>query len=272
LLLHQDYEIATLDKLTPHPENPRRGDVSAIADSINAHGFYGAVVAQRSTGHVLAGNHRLLAARKEGLTELPVVWVDVDDEMARRILVADNRTSDLGSYDDALLIEILSELSLTETSLDGTGYTRDDLDLLAETLEAAEAEPTLEYTRKTDAIRYEPTGPCPEVSELVDRTKTEALLEQIAAADLPDDVRAFLVAGAQRHLVFDYAKVAEFYAHADPELQELMEASALVIIDFNDAIQNGYVRLSTRLQAILAKDQEERERRDADAALERASA
>jgi ParB-like chromosome segregation protein Spo0J len=270
-ILSQNYEVTDLSKLTVHPENPRRGDVSAIADSINAHGFYGAVVAQRSTGYVLAGNHRLLAAQQEGLTELPVVWVDVDEERARRILIADNRTSDLGTYDDALLIEILSDLALTEESLGGTGYSKEDLNLLAETLEAAEAElePHLEYSRKTDAIIYEPTAETPPpVSELVDRTKADALTEQINAADLPDEVREFLIAGAQRHLVFDYAKVAEFYAHADPELQALMEASALVIIDLEDAIENGYVRLSSRLQTLLGKDLEERDRRDGAAAAE----
>lgn len=263
MLLNQSYELTPLDKLTTHPENPRRGDVSAIADSIHAHGFYGTVVAQRSTGHVLAGNHRLMAARQEGLTELPVVWIDVDDDRARRILIADNRTSDLGSYDDALLIELLADLALSEQSLAGTGYTSDDLELLARALEEAEQDPTLEYTRKKDAIHYVPTGPKPAASTLVDRTKTDRLVAQINEADLPEDVRSFLLAGAQRHLVFNYARIAEFYAHAEPELQELMEASALVVIDFEDAIQNGYVRLSTRLQEILARDLEERARLDA---------
>lgn len=59
-----------LDRLATHPENPRQGDVAAIAASIETNGFYGAVVAQKSSGHVLAGNHRLLAARERGDTVL----------------------------------------------------------------------------------------------------------------------------------------------------------------------------------------------------------
>jgi hypothetical protein len=59
----QAYELVEVGELEPHPDNPREGNVDAIAESVEANGFSGAIVAQRSTGHVLAGNHRLLAAR-----------------------------------------------------------------------------------------------------------------------------------------------------------------------------------------------------------------
>ena len=123
----QEYEERVpLDRLRPHPENPRRGQVGAILSSIEAHGFYGAVMAQRSTGHVLAGNHRLLAAAEAGLAELPVVWVDVDDDEARRILLADNRSSDLASYDEAGLAELLGVLEDTNAGLAGTLFDAND--------------------------------------------------------------------------------------------------------------------------------------------------
>lgn len=257
MLLQQAFELTSVDALTPHPENPRVGDVDAIAESINVHGFYGAVVAQRSTGHVIAGNHRLLAARKQGLPELPVAWVDVSDEEARRILLADNRTSDLGDYDNEQLVQLLTDLlENTEAKLAGTGYDEADLAALSE-------EPRVDYSTRTDSVQYEPSGECPEVSELVDSTKTETLLNQIAEAELPDEVRDFLVAAAQRHLVFDYAKVAEFYAHADEDLQRLMEASALVVVDLDDAIWHGFVRVTNRLSEILDLDLKDRENYDA---------
>lgn len=119
-----------LDRLATHPENPRQGDVAAIAASIETNGFYGAVVAQKSSGHVLAGNHRLLAARERGDKTLPVIWIDVDDDRARRILLADNRTSDIGVYDDQTLLDLLVELSETDAHLEGTGYTTDDLEAM----------------------------------------------------------------------------------------------------------------------------------------------
>lgn len=118
-----------VESVRPHPKNPRQGDVGAICESIEANGFYGAIVAQRSTGFVLAGNHRLMAAKAQGLTEIPCVWVDVDDDRALRILLADNRTNDLASYDDTVLAALLSDLANT-SDLVGTGYDGDDLDEL----------------------------------------------------------------------------------------------------------------------------------------------
>lgn len=118
--------------LVPHPSNPRQGDVGAIIQSIEANGWYGTLVAQISTGHVLAGNHRLQAAIHCGLDRVPVHWVDVDDDTAHRILLADNRTTDLASYDEHALADLLVEMGKTG-NLDGTGYDGDDLDdLLAE--------------------------------------------------------------------------------------------------------------------------------------------
>lgn len=109
--------------LIPHPENPRVGDVDRIRESLRAHGQYKPVVVQTSTGYVLAGNHTRKAAIAEGWTELDAVFRDVDDEEARRILLADNRTSDLGGYDSGALLDLLGQLP----TLDGTGYTSEEL-------------------------------------------------------------------------------------------------------------------------------------------------
>lgn len=119
--------LEPIDSLIEHPENPRRGSVSAIVDSIKAHGFYGYVMAQTSTRHVLIGNHRLRAAREVGLTEIPVMWADVDDDEARRLLLQDNRTGDLAGYDDAVLRGLLTSIQTTEAGLLGTGFNDSDL-------------------------------------------------------------------------------------------------------------------------------------------------
>lgn len=127
--LTQDYQLVPVGELTEHPENPRRSDDRLIEELIRANGFYGVLTVQRATGHVLAGNGRLRAARRVGLETVPVVYVDVDDDEARRILLADNRASDIGVYDDEALTALLSTLQ-EETGLDGTGYTDADLKLL----------------------------------------------------------------------------------------------------------------------------------------------
>jgi DNA modification methylase len=132
-VINQTTETAPIDALRPHPRNPRQGDIGAIHQSIEANGFYGTVIAQRSTGFILAGNHRWRAAQQDGADSIPVTWVDVDDDHALRILLADNRTNDLATYNDEALAELLKDLHASTGTLLGTGYDGDDLDeLLAE--------------------------------------------------------------------------------------------------------------------------------------------
>lgn len=116
-----------LASLRPYPANPRNGDVDLIRESVRAHGQYRAMVVNRRTMEVLAGNHLLHAMLAEGFTEGLAHFVDVDDEEAARIVLIDNRASDLARYDDGLLAQLLESLP----DLDGTGY---DAQALAELL------------------------------------------------------------------------------------------------------------------------------------------
>ena len=124
--IEQDYEMVPVDRITTHPDNARKGSLEVIRESIRTNGFYGACVVQRSTGRILVGNHRYLAAVEEGLAEVPVVWVDKSDEEARRLLLVDNRSTDLASYDYTVLLRLLDEQK-EETSLLGTGWDDEDL-------------------------------------------------------------------------------------------------------------------------------------------------
>lgn len=122
-----------IEQLSEHPDNPRRGDETAIERSMVAHGFYGAVLVQTSTGRILAGNHRTRVARRLGEQTVPALFVDVDDDQARRLLLVDNRTNDLARYDDADLVALL-ELLADESDLSGTGFSEDDLSALLDRL------------------------------------------------------------------------------------------------------------------------------------------
>ncbi|MGW1740463.1 hypothetical protein ACWCPQ_16825 [Nocardia sp. NPDC001965] len=133
--------------LTPYPGNPRRGDVEVIADSLRANGQYRPIVVQTSTGHVLAGNHTLAAARSLGWKQIDVHYVDCDDETARRIVLADNRTADKGHYD----IEALTALLADVPDLDGTGYTDDDLAALLASLDTEPELPADDDTKPAPA-------------------------------------------------------------------------------------------------------------------------
>ena len=143
--LNAETTLVPASDLQRHPRNPRRGVIPTIVESIKTNGWYGTVIAQRSTGYVLAGNHRLQAAVQLGIELIPVTWLDVDDAQATRILLADNRTSDLATFDDAALATLLREIA-TEGPLLGTGYTLDDLanftpaDPEDETTDTSEAE------------------------------------------------------------------------------------------------------------------------------------
>jgi len=99
------------------------------------------------------------------------------------------------------------------------------------------------YTRNIGAPVYEPSHAKPHLLHLYDESRTRRLLQEIDAASIREDEKAFLRAAAQRHTVFHYETVADYYAYSTPEMQRLMEASALVIVDFDQAIERGYVKL-----------------------------
>ncbi len=130
----QEYATVSVDSLKVHPRNPNQGDVGAILTSIEDNGWFGAVVAQRSTGYILAGNHRFQAAKLDGAEQIPVIWLDVDDRKATKILLADNRLAELASRDQEALATLLTELA-HDDDLSGTGYDGDDLDALLFELE-----------------------------------------------------------------------------------------------------------------------------------------
>jgi ParB-like nuclease domain len=115
-----------LDQLIPHPMNPRRGDVAKIVESIKVNGFYGVIVAQKRTNYILAGNHRWLAAKELGIESVPVMWLDITDAKAKKILLADNRMNDLASYEQESLQELLRSVLSTD-DLRGTGFDATDI-------------------------------------------------------------------------------------------------------------------------------------------------
>jgi hypothetical protein len=99
------------------------------------------------------------------------------------------------------------------------------------------------YTSKIEAPIYEPKNLKPHILELYDKSKTQRLIKEIDMSSISIEEKSFLIDAARRHNVFNYEKIADYYAHSNKEMQELMEKSALVIIDFEKAIQLSYVKL-----------------------------
>ena len=107
------------------------------------------------------------------------------------------------------------------------------------------------YTSKISLPQYEIKGEKPHIEELVLTTKVGKLISDIKNSNVTEQEKRFLTMAAYRHLVFNYAKIAEYYAHATKEMQSLMEESVLVIIDLEDAIMNGYAIASKKIDNLI---------------------
>jgi len=104
------------------------------------------------------------------------------------------------------------------------------------------------YSSKIESPIYEPKNKKPHILELCDKSRTRRLMQEIDKSNLPYDERNFLIDAAKRHSIFNYERIADYYAHSSKEMQYLMERSGLVIIDFEKAIEYGYVKLCTKIK------------------------
>jgi hypothetical protein len=136
-LLNLETALVSPNAVKIHEVNPRQGDVGALCVSFRENGFYGSVIVDKRDGRVLAGNHRVIAARQLGMMQIPVQYVETDGDIhALRVLLADNRHSDLATYDNNILAELLQTVN-ADGGLIGTGYDGDDLDQLLYEIGAA---------------------------------------------------------------------------------------------------------------------------------------
>lgn len=186
---------------------------------------------------VLGGNMRLRACKDLGLDVVPILVADdLTEAQKREFIIKDN--VGFGEWDwDSLANEWDSEM-INEWGLDVPTF---DLE------EETEIEVDEIYTKKIKAPTYEITGEKPKIEDLYNTTRTRELEAEIKSANIPKEIKEFLLMASQRHTVIDFEAVAEFYAHSDKNVQELFEKNALVIIDFDKAIENGYVQLSEEI-------------------------
>ena len=244
-------EQRKLSDLVPWEHNPKRmtkKQADGLRQSIEHFGFAVPFLVS-PTGDIYDGHQRqtLMGAIKD---YGPNATVDVrvssrpltDDE--RRELVVRLRQNQ-ASWDFEGLANLYEREELLEW-----GFEPEELGLFGD--DGADDEP---YSRKIQSPVYEPSGDKPPVKDLFDNAKTLALIAAIQAAEgLTDEERQFLTIAAQRHTVLHFNRIADFYAHAPASTQALMEDSALVIIDFNRAIELGYVKLSEEIAKLYGED------------------
>lgn len=113
---------APLGDIQQHPDNPHSADMDALKESIETNGFYAPIYVQRSTGYIVAGNHRYLYFLEHELPTIPAIYLDITDAEARRIMLADNKITSMGHDDEALLFELLQDVRADDENMFGTGY------------------------------------------------------------------------------------------------------------------------------------------------------
>lgn len=252
------YERVDVKKLKFDKRNARKHDkknIKAIKDSLVKFGQQKNIVAMED-GTVIAGNGTLQAAIELGWDTIDVHWTALNKEEAIAYGLVDNRSAELAEWDDDNLKELLEELDSAGWDLEGLGWDAEDLsEILPKDADGNSlSEEDSAYTKKIKAPVYEPKGPKPELKELFDLSKTLDLIKKIESSDLPKNEKEFLKYAAQRHIVFNYQNIAEYYAHSEKSVQELFEDSALVIIDFNKAIENGFVSISKEVAEAYESD------------------
>lgn len=240
-----------IDEVIPYENNPRQNDeaVKYVAKSIEEFGFKVPIIIDKDNV-IVTGHTRLKAAKQLGLTEVPTILADdLTEEQIKAFRIADNKVSEYSTWD----MERLSE-ELKGIDFDMTDFGFDDLSDIDYVL-GDEPEEDNPYSQETHIPQYEPTGEFVSIDDLVNEDKTNELIEEIKNSNVSDEEKEFLIKGAQRHLVFDYSNIAEYYANASAEMQILMEKSALVIIDIKDAIANGYTEMMRDLMDMEQNDE-----------------
>ncbi len=247
------HERVKCASLKPDPKNARKHsprNLDAIKKSLERFGQQRPIVVD-AKGVVIAGNGTLEAAKALGWEEIEVVRSTLKGSSATAYAIADNRTAELAEWDDDILAETLKALKVEDEALAAaTGF--DDLgDISADALPE-------KYTSICTSPIYEIRGKKPRVGELCDSSASDRLIEKINNENLPPEVAGFLRIAATRHIVFNYALIAEWYAHADRTTQSLMEDSALIIVDIKKAIELGYAKLNDEIVRMTSEDTNEK--------------
>ena len=254
------------------PYNPRtitKDALSRLDKSIEFHGDLSAVTLNAATGLIVSGHQRLKTARgkktkivtspakdnhgtvavgyievyaDKGVIKIPLRVVDWDKRTEKLANIAANAHG--GEFDNQKLGKLLAELDTRKFDIELTGLSDGKFQTLVQRSLKPSAKSSGKYVQTLASPIYKVTGKKPKLSAVYDTSKSDELKEAISNAHLPRDVAAFLTAAADRHTKFRFDLAAEYYAHAPKNVQQLMEDCALVIVDYNKAIEHGYLKLT----------------------------
>lgn len=179
---------------------------------------------------IIGGNQRFKACVEAEFKTIPFYFADeLTPDQEREFMIKDNVQSGDWDFD---LLEAFESKELSEWGLEIESDLMPEKEI---------------YSRKIVSPVYEPKNEKPDIGALFNDSRARELAERIKKTKLPKNVSDFLKLAAFRHVVFDFEKIADFYAASPKEIQELFEESALVIIDFNQAIERGFVEVNERI-------------------------
>lgn len=225
------------DELVAYEGNAKRHtreQLDAVEASVREFGFRNPVLAwhdERGRAVIVAGHARCEVARRLGMPTVPVLWVDdLDDARRRALTLADNQTTMMTGWDADALAAELDALS-GEMDMGSFGFDLDGGD-----------EPDDRYSQNVGHVDYEPSDRVREPSELYSRPKDYS--DEIEALDAPEGIKELCRLRNAWLAEFDFAKIADYYCNqATPEVQRVFERLALVLLDRDQLIENGFADL-----------------------------
>ena len=246
-------ELVDVDKLIPNPKNNNKHPIDQIkrlAKIIDFQGQRSPVVVSNRSGFIVKGHGRLEAIKLLGWEKCAVDYQDYDSEAQEYAdMTADNEIAKWAEFQTDMFLEEIKGLDIDP-----------DYFGLKEMPEIGiEEEQDTIYETKIKTPVYEITGEEPKLNELVNTEKADKLKEEIEKSNLPNKVKEFLKLTATRLYEFNYSKIAEYYAHQDKDLQDIMEKLALVIIDYNKAVEYGFVEMTKQIDALVDMGGEDEE-------------
>lgn len=233
------YGDEPLDEILFNPANWRihpKVQQEALSGVLEEIGVVQDVIINRTTGNLVDGHLRCQLAARNGEKTIPATYVELTAEEEGIILATLDPIAGMASTDRSKLDDLLKSVHAQDervTNLISEIGESEGLAFFSGT-----------YTRNIHAPIYRPTGEKPKLWDLYNDERTLQMIAEIETSGVSEDEKAFLRIAAQRHTVINFRLVAEYYAHASKEMQSLMENSALVIIDFDRAIELGYVKLA----------------------------
>ena len=183
-----------IDSLQGLPGNPRLGDVDAVAKSLERFGQRKPIVVRKDDGTIIAGNHTWQAAKKLGWKEIAVAYVGDDDTTAQAYALADNRTAELGSYDEQALKDLIDKVAAVDPDLVRTSGWSDDA--VKELVDKIESELPKDFNE--DEVPEPPVEPVTKLGDIWQLGR-----HRLMCGDSTDEANvACLMNGAKADMVF----------------------------------------------------------------------